>query len=44
MYCLKCKKERDDKNFYELRMRNGKTAYKGKCPVCLTMMFIIPKQ
>jgi len=41
MYCVKCREKRDDPNAEEVTMKNGKSAFKGKCPVCGTAMFRI---
>ena len=40
-YCVKCKQKREMKNPTKFRMKNGRTAYKGTCPVCGTKMFRI---
>jgi hypothetical protein len=41
MYCVKCRAKRDDPNAKPVKMKNGKDAVKGVCPVCGTAMFKI---
>lgn len=40
-YCVKCKAKRDMKDPQEIKMKNGKPAVQGVCPVCGTKMFKI---
>lgn len=40
-YCVKCKKKRDIKNPQKVKLKNGKPATKGTCPVCGTKVFKI---
>ena len=40
-YCLKCRTKRDMENAESIKMRNGRPATQGKCPVCSTKMFKI---
>lgn len=40
-YCVKCKSKRDMKDPQEIKMKNGKPAVQGVCPVCGTKMFKI---
>jgi endogenous inhibitor of DNA gyrase (YacG/DUF329 family) len=40
-YCVKCKKKVDIKDAQEVKLKNGKPAVKGKCPVCGTSVFRI---
>lgn len=40
-YCVKCKSKRDMKDPQEIKMKNGKPAVQGICPVCGTKMFKI---
>lgn len=42
-YCVKCRTKRDIKNPQSIKMRNGRSAVKGYCPVCGTKMFRIYK-
>lgn len=41
MYCVKCRTKREDPNPQKVTMKNGKSALKGKCPVCGTGMYKI---
>jgi hypothetical protein len=41
MYCVKCRAKREDPNAQKVTMKNGKSAMKGKCPVCGTGMYKI---
>ena len=43
MYCVKCRAHRDDPDAQPVKMKNGKDAMKGKCPVCGTGMYRIGK-
>jgi hypothetical protein len=40
-YCVKCKAKKEMKDANEVKMKNGRKAMKGKCPVCGTSMFCI---
>lgn len=40
LYCVKCRKKQPCRA-EELTMKNGKPAWRGKCPVCQTAMFKI---
>jgi hypothetical protein len=40
-YCVKCKKSREMKNPQAIKMKNGRKATRGTCPVCGTKMFRI---
>lgn len=40
-YCVKCKAKRTISNATQIKMKNGRPALKGKCPVCGTGMFKI---
>jgi len=40
-YCVKCKAKREIKTPQMVTMKNGRSAYKGACPVCNTGMFKI---
>lgn len=40
-YCVKCKEKREMKDAQEIKMKNGKPAVQGICPVCGTKMFKI---
>lgn len=40
-YCMKCRKKREIKNPRSIKMRNGRPATQGVCPVCNTKMFRI---
>ena len=42
-YCLKCRTKREMANPAPVTMKNGKTATRGKCPVCGTQMYRIGK-
>lgn len=42
-YCMKCRKEIEMRNPRSVRMRNGKPAIEGLCPVCATKVFRIGK-
>jgi len=42
-YCVKCKAKREMRNPAQVKMKNGKPATKGTCPVCGTTMFRIGK-
>jgi Zn finger protein HypA/HybF involved in hydrogenase expression len=40
-YCVKCKAKKGIANGVEETMKNGRKAFKGKCPTCGTVMFKI---
>lgn len=40
-YCFKCKAKREILGSVEERMKNGRMAVKGKCPVCAAVIFKI---
>jgi len=40
-YCVKCRAKRDIKDAVAVKLKNGKPAMKGKCPVCGTTMMRI---
>jgi RNase P subunit RPR2 len=40
-YCVKCKGKKEMKDAQEIKMKNGRPAVTGKCPVCGTKMFRI---
>src|SRR2546421_11334819 len=40
-YCVKCRAKREIKNAVAVKLKNGKPAMKGKCPVCGTTMMRI---
>ena len=40
-YCVKCRVTREIKDAKRVTLKNGKPAWKGKCPVCGTGMFRI---
>ena len=40
-YCVKCKKKVEIKNPQKIRMKNGKPATTGTCPICGTKVFRI---
>jgi uncharacterized protein DUF5679 len=40
-YCVKCKAKRTMSNPAQVKMKNGRPALKGVCPVCGTGMFKI---
>ncbi|HZU66849.1 MAG TPA: alpha/beta fold hydrolase [Ktedonobacteraceae bacterium] len=42
-YCVKCKQKRTVQDAHEVTMKNGRTAIRGKCPVCGTGLFRIGK-
>ena len=42
-YCMKCRKKREMKNTRPIKMKNGRPATQGVCPVCGTKMFRIGK-
>ena len=42
-YCMKCRDERTIADAKEVRMKNGRPATEGKCPVCGTRMYRLGK-
>ena len=40
-YCVKCKAKKEMKDAKEIKMKNGRPAVTGSCPVCSTKMFKI---
>ncbi len=40
-YCVKCRAKREISNAVAVKLKNGKPAMKGKCPVCGTTMMRI---
>ncbi|MBI4355360.1 MAG: hypothetical protein HY597_02765 [Candidatus Omnitrophica bacterium] len=40
-YCVKCKGKKEIKDSKEVKMKNGRSALKGKCPSCGTGMYRI---
>ena len=43
-YCVKCKAKQPMQNPQVVKMKNGRDAAQGKCPVCGTGMYkILPK-
>jgi len=40
-YCMKCHKKREMEQVTQVKMKNGRKAYKGTCSVCHTKMFKI---
>ena len=40
-YCVKCREKREIKGAVAVKLKNGKPAMKGKCPVCGTTMMRI---
>jgi len=42
-YCVKCKAKKEMKDPKDVKMKNGRSAAKGKCPDCGTSMFRIRK-
>jgi hypothetical protein len=38
-YCVKCKSKREMKNAKTVKMKNGRKATKGQCPICGTNMY-----
>ena len=40
-YCVKCRAKRDIKDPVAVKLKNGKPAMKGKCPVCGTTIMRI---
>ena len=42
-YCVKCKTKREMKDAKQVKMKNGRDATKGTCPVCGCGMYRIGK-
>jgi predicted RNA-binding Zn-ribbon protein involved in translation (DUF1610 family) len=42
-YCVKCRSKKEMRNAKSIKMKNGKTATQGVCPMCGTKMFRIGK-
>ena len=42
-YCVKCKAKREMKDAKAVKMKNGRPALKGKCPICGTGLYRITK-
>ncbi len=42
-YCVKCRAKREISNARNVKMKNGKPAVQGVCPVCKTKIFRIVK-
>ncbi len=42
-YCMKCRAKREMSNTQQIKMKNGRPATQGVCPVCGTKMFRIGK-
>ena len=40
-YCVKCKAKREMKDPKQVKMKNGRPAMKGKCPICGTGLYRI---
>jgi len=40
-YCVKCREKREMKEPQQIKMKNGRPATQGTCPVCGTKMFKI---
>jgi Domain of unknown function (DUF5679) len=40
-YCVKCRAKREIKDAVAVKLKNGKPAMKGKCPVCGTTIMRI---
>ena len=40
-YCVKCKSNKEIKDAQQVKMKNGRSAMKGKCPDCGTGMYRI---
>jgi len=41
MYCVKCRAKKEVVNPEKVKIKNGKSAMKAKCPYCQTPMFKI---
>ena len=40
-YCVKCKTKREMKDAKQVKMKNGRSAMKGRCPTCGTGLYRI---
>ena len=40
-YCVKCKAKKEMKDGKQVKMKNGRAAMKGRCPVCGTGLYRI---
>ena len=40
-YCVKCKAKKEIKDPKQVKMKNGRSAMKGRCPVCGTGLYRI---
>ena len=40
-YCVKCKAKKEMKEPKQVKMKNGRSAMKGKCPTCGTGLYRI---
>lgn len=40
-YCFKCRTKRDIRNAVNVKLKNGRPATQGTCPVCGTKVFRI---
>lgn len=43
VYCMKCRGEREISKVQKVTLKNGRSATRGKCPVCGTTVFRIVK-
>ncbi|MBI4337666.1 MAG: hypothetical protein HY683_07565 [Chloroflexi bacterium] len=42
-YCFKCRQKREIRNAAQVKLKNGRPAMQGTCPVCGTKVFRIGK-
>lgn len=42
-YCFKCRTKREIRNPSSVKLKNGRAAIRGNCPVCGTKVFRIGK-
>jgi hypothetical protein len=42
-YCVKCRQKREIKNPKQVKLKNGRLAVQGTCPVCQTKVFRMGK-
>ena len=42
-YCFKCRSKREIRDPKEVKLKNGRPATQGTCPVCSTKVFRIGK-
>jgi hypothetical protein len=42
-YCVKCRQKREIKNPKQVKLKNGRLAVQGNCPVCGTKVFRMGK-